>query len=89
VRCYTPGSTISRTQRATKVCDRRVREKLFPGLIFLVLGVTLLAFRTISKEEGSLGLVMKQLPHRFFRLFIGIEFVHICVLVLIQRVVPS
>lgn len=73
-----------------KRCEiETVREKLFPGLIFLVLGVTLLALRAISEEERNVGLLMEQVPNRFFRLFFGIEFVHIFVLVQNDRVLSN
>jgi len=49
--------------RLTDYEIEEVKEKLFPRLIFLVLGVALLALRTISEEEGDVGLLlMEQAP---------------------------
>ena len=58
----------------------RYEEKLFAGLIFFVLGIALFALRAFSEEERNFGLLMEQFPDRFFSLYFGIEFVHICFL---------
>ena len=81
------SSTISRTRvRLKGERDRRVREKLFAGLILLVLGVALFALRTFSDEKWNVGLLMEQLPNRCISLFFGTDFVHISFLVQNDRV---
>ncbi len=60
--------------------------KLFPGLVFLVLGVALSALRAISEEERNLGSLMEQFSNRFFSLILGIQLVHILIMVQNDRV---
>ena len=59
--------------------------KLFPGLIFLVLGVAFFALRIISEEERNVGFLMEQFSNRRFGFLFGIELVHISVLVQNER----
>ena len=66
--------------------DRGLRERLFAGLIFLVLGIALFALRTFSEEKWNVGLLMEQLPNPCISLFFGTDVVHISFLVQNDRV---
>jgi len=80
-------ATISRTICATNgYATEEPRERLFLSSILLVLSVTLFAIRTVSEEEGNVGLLMEQFLYGYFSLFPGIEFGPVCVSVLIQLI---